>query len=156
MRCVCVGNSTKRLEIVVPLWTKLLSVPNSLTQIKCRIEWVVPSWLCWTLAWSPTVWCTNIWRTRYHHISISLSVWDPYFNRYNLSVTKVLHKERGQLQFTRNVVCVDVRGPRVSNLTLIDLPGLSLSVSVCLSVYFCRSVLVTLPNTSKTHWRSNA
>jgi hypothetical protein len=36
----------------------------------------------------------------------------------------VAHEEKGQLQFTRNVVCVDVKGPSVSNLTLIDLPGI--------------------------------
>jgi GTP-binding protein EngB required for normal cell division len=36
----------------------------------------------------------------------------------------VHHKEVGQLGFTRNVCCVDVRGRNVANLTLIDLPGI--------------------------------
>ena len=29
-----------------------------------------------------------------------------------------------ELQFTMNVVCVDIRGPQVGNLSVIDLPGL--------------------------------
>jgi hypothetical protein len=52
----------------------------------------------------------------------------------------VKHEEKGQLKFTRNVVCVDIVAPNVSNLTLIDLPGIIRSTEKASEMVYVEAV----------------
>ena len=49
---------------------------------------------------------------------------------------------RNELKFSKNVVCIDIRGPNVGNLSIIDLPGLIQTVEKEEDERFIRTISV--------------